>query len=42
MTSEGEQIKPASFRDAEVLGLRFMQEGQFEDALKSKQYAILL
>ena len=28
--------KPTTFREAEVLGLRFMQDGQYEEALKGK------
>mmetsp|Transcript_4358 Transcript_4358/g.7300 ORF Transcript_4358/g.7300 Transcript_4358/m.7300 type:complete len:209 (-) Transcript_4358:222-848(-) len=34
--------KPTSFRDAEVLGLRFMQEGQFDEALKTFQNGMKL
>ena len=31
-----QSTKPTSFREAEVLGLRFMQDGQYEEALKGK------
>ena len=32
-----DSTKMTTFREAEVLGLRLMQEGQFEDALKGKK-----
>ncbi len=37
MTASEEDSKPTTFREAEVLGLRLMQEGQFEEALKGKK-----
>jgi hypothetical protein len=33
MTAEDNAPNPQSFREAEVLGLRLMQEGNFEEAL---------
>ena len=36
MTASEEDTKPTTFREAEVLGLRLMQEGQFDEALKGK------
>jgi hypothetical protein len=33
MTAEDDAPNPESFREAEVLGLRLMQEGNFEEAL---------
>jgi hypothetical protein len=33
-TSRKESVTPKTFREAEVLGLRLMQEGQIEEALK--------
>ena len=38
MTSSEDDVstKPTTFREAEVLGLRLMQEGQFDAALKGK------
>jgi hypothetical protein len=35
-SEEDVSIKPTTFREAEVLGLRLMQEGQFDAALKGK------
>lgn len=32
------QVTPKTFREAEVLGLRLMQEGQIEEALKGMFY----
>jgi hypothetical protein len=32
--SRKESVTPKTFREAEVLGLRLMQEGQIEEALK--------
>lgn len=37
-----EPSKPTTFREAEVLGLRLMQEGSFEDALDGKHLTVLL
>ena len=34
MNEEGNAPAPTSFREAEVLGLRLMQDGNFEDALE--------
>lgn len=34
MTEEPEVSQPTTFREAEVLGLKLMQEGNYEDALK--------
>ena len=34
MTEEPEMAQPTTFREAEVLGLKRMQEGNYEDALK--------
>jgi len=31
--TEREQAPPKTFREAEVLGLKFMQDGQYEQAL---------
>jgi hypothetical protein len=34
MTGDGEDATPSTFREAEVLGLKLMQQGKYEDALK--------
>ena len=31
-----QSTKPTTFREAEVLGLRFMQDGRYEEALKGE------
>ena len=33
MTTEEDAPNPTSFREAEILGLRLMQEGKFQEAL---------
>jgi hypothetical protein len=40
--AEPAQAQPQNFREAEVLGLRFMQEGLYEDALKGMLRLLLL
>jgi len=40
--AEPAQAQPQNFREAEVLGLRFMQEGLYEDALKVFQKGLKL
>jgi hypothetical protein len=37
MTASEQDSKPTTFREAEVLGLRLMQEGKFDAALKGKE-----
>lgn len=36
MTEEPQAAQPTTFREAEVLGLKLMQEGNYEDALKGE------
>ena len=38
--SQPQQPQPTTFREAEVLGLKFMQEGNYEDALKGSYWTI--
>jgi hypothetical protein len=33
-SQQQKQTQPTNFREAEVLGLRFMQDGRYEEALK--------
>jgi hypothetical protein len=40
MTASEQDSKPTTFREAEVLGLRLMQEGKFEAALKGEEKKI--
>ena len=36
MTGAGDEVNPSTFREAEVLGLKLMQEQKYEEALKGK------
>lgn len=36
MSGTGEDVSPITFREAEVLGLKFMQQRKFEEALKGE------
>lgn len=33
MTGAGDEINPSTFREAEVLGLKYMQERKYKEAL---------
>jgi hypothetical protein len=38
MTGTGEEVTPSTFREAEVLGLKFMQEQQYDKALRGMYF----
>ncbi|KAL7520836.1 hypothetical protein ACHAWX_005540 [Stephanocyclus meneghinianus] len=40
--SSSQQPQPTTFREAEVLGLRYMQDGRYEEALKAFKLAMTL
>ena len=40
--SSSKESQPRTFREAEVLGLKFMQERKFEDALEGIEFPMLL
>jgi hypothetical protein len=37
MTGAGDEVNPSTFREAEVLGLKLMQEQKYKEALKGKR-----
>lgn len=39
--SSSKEPQPRTFREAEVLGLKFMQERKFEDALEGIEFPML-
>jgi hypothetical protein len=36
MTGAGDELNPSTFREAEVLGLKYMQERKYKEALDGK------
>ena len=36
MTGAGDEVNPSTFREAEVLGLKYMQERKYKEALDGK------
>ena len=41
MTGAGDELNPSTFREAEVLGLKFMQERKYKEALDGKANEML-
>jgi hypothetical protein len=37
MTGAGDEVNPSTFREAEVLGLKLMQEQKYKEALQGKR-----
>ena len=41
MTGAGDELNPSTFREAEVLGLKYMQERKYKEALDGKVLDVL-